>query len=498
MRRFAAVFMAMMLLLSASLAEEGQKAPDYVLEGYDGGVTGRNWDTNLFFARMQEKTGISFQFNQHTDEERWTERKHEIAEGDNLPDVLFKAELSGGEIRDLYEAGRIIDLSPYLEEYAPDLWKLLQEHPAWKEAITFPDGSIPALPQFNTLQNNDAMWINSQWLRRAGLEMPATAEELTEVLRAFRDKDPNGNYEKDEVPLTFIGMWELRFLAHAFGIIDNDYYLSVEDGRAVSHLTSDENRAFLTWLHELWEEGLIDQRGFAMTENVRKMTDENAPVPYGVILSYTPLTVVPVKAADQYTLLEPLTHDGEKIYRSLLGDTIRGTFAVTSACREPEKLVSWVNALYTEEGSRMAYYGLENEEYIRNEDGTWEWMMDAQTVASTTLPEATISEGGIAPGILDAAFQLEFSDAQTRTFVGQLHSLTQYSRMPFPSVILSGEDEKRIAEIQRGLSDYAETAMACFVAGDTPLTDENWEAFCRTAEEKGLTEMIGIWQKYIR
>jgi hypothetical protein len=157
-----------------------------------------------------------------------------------------------------------------------------------------------------------------------------------------------------------------------------------------------------------------------------------------------------------------------------------------------------VNALYTEEGSRMAYYGLENEEYIRNEDGTWEWMMDAQTVASTTLPEATISEGGIAPGILDAAFQLEFSDAQTRTFVGQLHSLTQYSRMPFPSVILSGEDEKRIAEIQRGLSDYAETAMACFVAGDTPLTDENWEAFCRTAEEKGLTEMIGIWQKYIR
>ena len=40
--------------------------------------------------------------------------------------------------------------------------------------------------------------------------------------------------------------------------------------------------------------------------------------------------------------------------------------------------------------------------------------------------------------------------------------------------------------------------MACFVTGDTELTDENWEEFCRTVEEKGLLEMIGIWQKAIQ
>ena len=40
--------------------------------------------------------------------------------------------------------------------------------------------------------------------------------------------------------------------------------------------------------------------------------------------------------------------------------------------------------------------------------------------------------------------------------------------------------------------------MARFVTGDIELTDANWEGFCRTLDEKGLQEMIAIWQKAIR
>ena len=65
-------------------------------------------------------------------------------------------------------------------------------------------------------------------------------------------------------------------------------------------------------------------------------------------------------------------------------------------------------------------------------------------------------------------------------------------------MVLSAEDAARIASIQRVLSDYVENELACFVTGDTELNDANWETFCRTAEEKGLTEMTEIWQKYIR
>ena len=498
MRRGTVWILILIMMVSAACAESTQKAPDYILEGYDGDVSYRVWDTNLFFTRMQEMTGISFQFRQMTDYEKWEQRKQEIANGEDLPDVLFKAELSSSEVRDLYRGGQIIDLKPYLETYAPDLWKLLKEHPEWEKAITMDDGAIPALPAINTLQNNDALWINTAWLKKLKLEAPTTADELTEVLRAFRDNDPNGNYQKDEVPLTFIGMWELRFLAHAFGIIDNDYYVTEKDGTVTSSLTTEGNRKFLTWLHQLWEEGLLDMNGFSNTDSLRQITDEKKAIPYGLILSTTPLTVVPAAALEQFSLLEPLTWEGEKIYRDLTGDLVRGTFAVTSACAQPEKLVAWVNTLYTEAGNRMAYYGLEGEEYLWNEEGQWEWAMAMETVADEILPTHTLSEGGTAPGYVDTQFQTKYRDENTRKAVDALTTLKGYSVIPYPPVTLNAEDEQRIAEIQDGLSRYVEKTMAGFVTGDTELTDENWDMFCRTVEEKGLQEMIGIWQKAIQ
>ena len=498
MRKWIVWILALLLLFSAAFGESMQKAPDYILEGYDGNVTYRVWETNLFFSRMQEKTGISFQFRQHNDEEEWENRKKELLEGNDLPDVLFKAELSGSEVRDLYQAGRIIDLSPYLEEYAPDLWQLLEEHPEWKKAIMMEDGAIPALPAINTLQNNDAMWINTSWMKKLKLETPSTADELTEVLRAFKAGDPNGNYQQDEIPLAFLGMWELRFLGHAFGIIDNDYYVYEKDGTVASSLTSEENRAFLTWLHQLWEEGLLDPSGFSTTDNLRQITDEKKAVPYGLLLSATPLTILPEAALDQFSILEPLCYNGTRIYRDLAGDLIRGTFAITSVCAEPEKLVKWVNTFYTEEGTVAACYGEEGEEYIWNEDGMWEWNYPIDKVAEEILPTHTISEGGTAPGYINAEFQKKYREERTRNIVTAMDSLKQFSVIPYPPVTLNDEKEARVAEIQNDLSRYAEKTMACFVTGDLELSDENWGQFCRTTEEKGLQEMISIWQDAIR
>ena len=55
---------------------------------------------------------------------------------------------------------------------------------------------------------------------------------------------------------------------------DNDYYVAEKDGTVTSSLTSDENRMFLSWLHQLWEEGLLDRNGFTNTDSLRQITDE--------------------------------------------------------------------------------------------------------------------------------------------------------------------------------------------------------------------------------
>jgi len=494
-RLFALILAAFLLCTGCAAAEQAQKAPDFILEGNDGSSAGHVWETNLFFTRMQEKTGISFQFRQYSDDSSWTARKEEILAGTDLPDVLFKAGLTGQDIQKMYAAGILIDLSPYLEQYAPDLWKLLQEHEDWKKAVTLPDGAIPALPSINTLQSNNMLWINSDWLKNLKLETPTTAEELTEVLRRFRDGDPNRNGQKDEIPLSFLGMWELRFLGHAFGMIDNDYYVTLKDGKVTSSLASEENRQFLAWLHQLWEEGLLDPSGFNTADSLRQITDEKKTIPYGSFFSLSPATVVPSAAVDQYSIVQPLQYNGTQIYRDLLGDVVRGTFAITKDCKEPEKLVAWVNTLYTAEGARMAQYGIEGDEYMWEESGYWNWNADMETVANVYLTEHTIGEGGVMPGVSAWDFQLEYAVDTVRKTVEQMAELKKVSVLPYPQVWLSAEDQETILSIQYDLSDYAEKAMACFVTGDTPLDDEHWNAFTEKLNELGLEKLIAIWQK---
>ena len=128
----------------------------------------------------------------------------------------------------------------------------------------------------------------------------------------------------------------------------------------------------------------------------------------------------------------------------------------------------------------------------------WEWAVSLQNVADEILPTHTISEGGATPCYVDAQFQLQYRDERTRGIVSALYKLKQLSVFPYPYVTLSAETEQRVAEIQNDLSRYAEKTMARFVTGDIELTDENWEEFCRTADEKGLQEMTGIWQNAIQ
>ena len=499
MRKLTGILLAVTMAVCAGSAATAEtlRAPDYVIEGFDGDSANHDWETNLFFQRMQERTGIAFEFRQYTDEGAWKARKEEIRNGENLPDVLFKAGLDDAETLAMAKAGVLMDLKPYLPESAPDLWALLEGNPAYLEAVTLPDGTIRALPGITELASNNLMWINQTWLKNVRMEAPTTAEELTEVLRAFRDQDPNRNGRKDEVPLSVLGMWDLRFLAHAFGIVENDYYVHTEDGKAVSSLTSDENRAFLTWLKQLWEENLLSHQSFTTVDSLRQITDSNAAVTYGMFLSTSPLSVVPSTAMDQYAALDPLTYEGKRAYRDLLGPVTKGTFALTSACKEPEKILSWVNYLYTEEGSMLIQAGAEGEEYFWNEDGKWEWIADLQTVANEVLPNATLSEGGIAPGIVTMSFQVNYAHDGTNTLISEMARVKDFAVLPFPQLYLTEEDSERIAALQAELSPFAEKRMAEFVTGDTELDDAGWQAFCAGVEERGLPEMLTIWQRVL-
>ena len=496
MRRMIACLITLMLLMTFAFAE----SETFTMAGCDISEIGHVWENNLFFQRMEEKTGVHFIFQQADNRDVWQQQKTEMFKSGNLPDVFFKANFSVSETIAYYEAGQLIDLRPYLEEYAPNFMALLREHPEWEKAITLPDGAIVALPLFNELQNNNVMWINKTWLDNLGLPMPTTAEELINVLIVFRDYDANRNGNpSDEIPLSVISMWDLRFLGHAFGLVSNDYYLYTdENGNVASILTTDENRAFLEWLHRLWEEKLITADTFVNIDSARIITDKDATMTYGMFLAPTPLTLVPTTGSDEYVALMPLSYNGQQIYRNTLGPVVRGTFAITSNCQNPAALVAWVDYLYTEEGSRLAQAGLEGTEYLYESDGTWNWIAALEEVTDSVLPNATISDGGSAPGILSRQFQIDFGHPETHRIMGEISSFYAYCVEPMPLVMITDDELALVTPIHNEIARYAEDHMVYFVTGDIPLNDETWAEFCQTVNDKGNNDLIAAWQEIIR
>lgn len=497
MRRIFTFALAIMLLIIPA----AYAGDTYSIAGFDPSSIGHVWENNLFFTRMAERTGITFVYQQSTEVEQWQKAKDSMFKSGNLPDALFKADLTVDETMRYYASGQLIDLRPYItEENAPNLTRLLAEHPEWLQTISLPDGAIVALPTINEMHPNNAMWINKNWLDTLGLAVPTTADELTNVLRAFKQKDANSNGNlNDEIPLSAIGMWDLRYLGHAFGMYANDYYMYRQaDGTVATILTTEQNRAFLTWLHTLWSEGLIDPNAFINNDNNRMVTDAEAAMQMGMFFAPTPLTLVTPSHGEQYTALEPLVYGGAQVYRNTLGSIARGAFAITSACSNPAALVSWVDYLYSEEGSRLTQAGLEGVEYTMNSDGTWSWIATTEEVTSYVIPNCTIADGGQLPGLVSTEFQLAFDHAESHRMLNELAAVYEHQVLPMPVVYLSAEAQQQIDAVHLPIMRYAEAAMARFVTGDIPLNDDTWAAFCQEVDALGINTLISLWQEAIR
>lgn len=497
MRRVFALVTAV-FLLAAALPALGDEGTSFTMAGCDTSDAGRDWNTHLFFTRMAEETEVRFTaFNQFSSVASFSAWKMSLRpDSEDLPDVLFKAVLSDEETRTLYERGVLIDLRPYInEETMPNLYGLFQNHPDWRAACALPDGAIVALPSIDPIQSNNLLWVNRSWLTRTGQRMPTTAAELTEVLRGFKTKDANGNGSaSDEIPLTFTGMWDLRWLLHAYGIMMNDYSLTTDsEGRVSTPLYTDEMREAIAWLHDLWDESLLDHNGFTSAESLRRLTDEKN-ITYGMLFGPTVTSLLPSGQVSEYEAVIPLTYDGQQVYRSLLGEVTRGTFAVTCHCSDPAAVLRWVDYLYSEEGCYLARAGKEGEEYTVAGDGTWRWTVSEDQLTAKVYRTAAITDDLPIPGYIPVEYQLKYDDATIQRQVEQNQAVAAIAREACPQVFFTRGEAARLAELWSGLGVTIEYQLTWFVSGDDPLTDETWEAFIASLREQGMDEVVAIWQ----
>lgn len=181
-----------------------------------------------------------------------------IAAGD-MPDMF--APYNGIE-NDLIKSGALLDLTDLLPEKAPHLWNTIPQDVWDSVKANDPTGQnrIYVIPQVLMYGRNGGM-IRKDWLDNLGLDMPTTQEEFVDVLRAFKNDDPNGNGIADEIPTG--GRQEARWMGELFGqygiaMWEGYPQWDIYDGELTYSAVTKNMRDCLEWMAGLYKEGLLD------------------------------------------------------------------------------------------------------------------------------------------------------------------------------------------------------------------------------------------------
>ena len=479
------------------------------------GVGLAEWEDMPTLQDYQEKTGIKLTYTTPPSADFSTKLNLAFASGD-LPDIVYGAgsqALTASMEIDYGSQGILLPLEEYITpEIMPNLYALTQEDPSILKSITTPDGHIYSLPMISrnatSIWWQCPMWYNGTWLDNLGVsELPKTTDELQELLTRFKNEDPNGNGQADEIPLTDVDMNSTRvWLMAAFGLRTRG--IQVDDDVVSYTPTSENYKAFLEYMNTLYDEGLLDKEVYGQSDEQKKAKGENNQL--GLFADYFSFftTGRSEEEAMNDPMFQPVTSEWAPEAKIPGSPRIsRGTFALTNVNPSPEASMRWVDYFYSEEGSKYIEQGPEGFlwEYQENADGEKVRVYADGIDTNNTEDERgkiTPAYGLTTPNlVIDTTGEYhirktanEEPDTRFNDWVAKetAEKMEDIAEVPFPLLYLTIEENDKVAATATDLTTYVEQMEAKFITGVEPL--DNWDDYVKTIEAMGIDEYVEVYQ----
>lgn len=470
------------------------------------GVGMSEWEDMPTLQEYSKMTNIEFEYDTPPQSDFATRLNLAFASGD-LPDIIYAGgpnSLNASLEVDYGEQGLLIPLEDMLEDYAPNFYQLMEEHPEIRQSITTTDGHIYALP--NVVQSDTSSWImgpvwyNGEWLDALGVEeLPQTVEEFYELMVRFRDEDPNGNGEQDEIPISDVALNGIRgWIMPAFGI--KGWGIEEQDGVVRYTFATENFRGYLEFMNRLFEEGLLDPETFSQSGEQKQAKGQNNQI--GVFqdwFSYFTTGRSEEEALND-PMFGPLTSEFlEEPLMPMDPGIKRGSFVITKENPSPEASLRWIDYFYTPEGYEFINHGPEG--YL------WEWEDEeggAKVYNEEVDPDnrenyrgtITPAYGITIPGL---SVELDPIGGERSAFSDFLLEETQekieaHGEVIFPLVYLTSEEQAEVNTIKVDLETYVVESEAAFITGNKELNDDTWNEYMGTLEQIGVDRLVEIHQ----
>lgn len=457
------------------------------------------------WSYMKDLTGVDMQFEAYSEDDISNKFSLMLTRPDDqLPDVIFRVDQTQAQVEQLIDEGVIVPITSYLEKYAPHYWYQIQHNPALKAYLTMNDGEIYGMAELHYAKNylTSPVFVQGEWLKALGYDkVPEDLAELKEMLIKFRDSDMNGNGQKDEVGIIATGLDSmLRMFFGAFGINTcgrSSQYLDRDDNGALRFIPGSDNyRKMLTYIHELYSEGLIYEEIFS--SSIAKMTavgEENRPLIGKGSLHYLGST-----NKDNYVGMDTIFKgpDGYQMNSDICNPLGAQNTFITINNDHIEETLQYFDYFYSREGCTLYFMGFEGVTYDVDENGD-PWFNDYVN----HNPDGLINEEVISSYVCwGGASNPTFYEDKTfgNNFYTPMESEVCSARLgaAVPEVWgnfnYTTDEYAKLATMESDIQTYVKDMRAKFITGEVELTDENWAAYISTLEQMHLADLMVIYQ----
>lgn len=417
-----------------------------------------------------------------------------------------------------YQYGReggFVDLVPYLKSgKLPNFKKFLDSRPDVYAALLTPDGKLYHMPYVPDGGVARVYYLRTDWLAKLGLKTPTTTEELEKVLVAFRDRDPNGNGKKDEIPyfndkyregLRLLNLWGAR-------VYGNDNYgvriVADQKGAPLYHAWTDPKfRAALVEYSRWYREGLIDQQLFTRKENAARkelltklnvggMTHEWVASTGGYNYDAALLKAVP---DFKFEVILPVAAKGGAAFEEHARIVVKPDgWAVSAASKNKDNALKFMDWFYSPEGRNTSNFGVQGQTWNTLANGhpvftaealKWQYEAGGMNRALWTKQGAQAPIGYHQDYEYERPWTPEIAQKGVALYEAKVKNVFQTPVMTFTAA-----EQEVINEVQDVLNTYIEEAVIKMVINGGASSDVEWKAYLKRANEIGAPRLVAAYQ----
>lgn len=428
----------------------------------------------------------------------WGDKKSVLMAGGDLPDAFLGSNAFTASDMSLNK-GAFIPLDEYVDKDMPNFKAAMEKDPTMKALATSADGHIYGLPSKRPCRPtvSNQMFINQKWLDNIGMKMPQTYDEFYEVLKAFKEKDANGNGDpNDEIPFGQGYADTVMFFLLPYGMTigaDNTYLMTMKNGKPAYLPTLESYKEGIKWMNKCYSEGLIDKEIFTQDSSMRDAKLMNNISLVGSAPGWTTDSTFG-KNGSEYTALPAL--EGPDGQRYIASDPehwnySRNEFLITSKCSDPESLLKWIDKFYTEDASIQTYYGSFGVGV--DKDGENYKLLEPKNGDSADTYAWKNSLRDFGPKFVEDGFNDKIDLPKDRGDGLKLEldkQLKEYAKPAYPNVCYTSEQLSQLATLYVDISSYVTTMQAKWITEGG--IDEEWDNYISTLKQMGYDNFMKI------